>query len=599
MPLRIEDYAIVGDTETVAIVGVNGSIDWMCLPRFDSATCFAALLGDESNGHWTIAPAAKVLRVERRYRPGTLILETDFETAEGTVRISDFMPPRKGSPALIRVVQGLEGNVPMQLRLVPRFDYGRLIPLVNRIPSGIVSLAGPEAICLQASIDIDISDASTTADFSIAEGQQAWFRLIWFPSHEGAPDLTDPIADLDRTENWWQDWSRRCNYQGVHRETVLRSLITLKALTYAPTGSIVAAGTTSLPEEIGGVRNWDYRYCWLRDSAFTIWALTRFGYTEEAKALGAWLRRAVAGDPTQMQIMYGIGGEHRLMEFELPWLAGYEGSRPVRVGNAASDQFQLDTYGELMAAVFAAAVVGGISPPEDSVKSPGVNLNSIVEAVERSWREPDEGIWEVRGQRQHFTYSKFAAWYAVDRALKVAEITGRTVPVDHWEALRSEIFSDICKNGYDPDRNTFVQCYGGKALDASLLLIPGSGFLPDDDPRLVGTVDAVARELAAGPFVSRYSTDVGVDGLAGSEGAFLICSFWLVTALARVGRTEEARQNLEALLALQNDVGLLSEEYDPVANRMLGNFPQAFSHIGLLFSVLALHDDLDGAKKLR
>src|SRR5215216_6441303 len=563
MGLRIEDYAIIGDTGSVALVGNNGSIDWLCLPRFDSAACFAALLGDEQNGRWQIAPAADSWRVDRRYRPGTLVLETEFETADGAVRIVDCMPPRNGHPEVIRLVQGLRGRVPMRLRLNGRFDYGRRIPLVRQVPGGVVSLAGPEALSLQASVDLDVADASVTAEFPIEEGEQAGFRLVWFPSHEGVPDQADGVAAIDRTEDWWQAWSGRCAYQGPHRETVLRSLITLKALTYAPTGGIVAAATTSLPEEIGGVRNWDYRFCWLRDGAFTVAAMARLGYTEEAIALGAWLRRAVAGAPSQLQIMYGIGGEHRLTELELPWLAGYEGSRPVRVGNAASDQFQLDVFGEVIAAVYHAGKAG-VRPPDDSARSPVVNLEAIVEAVERRWRDPDEGIWEVRGQRQHFTYSKFSAWYAVDRALKLVELLGREAPTERWQRLRAAIHDDICERGYDADRNTFVQYYGGGALDASLLLIPGSGFLANDGTRVTGTVDAVTRELASGPFVSRYSTEEGVDGLAGTEGAFLICSFWLVNALAAVGRKEEAQRNLDALLALRNDVGLLSEEYDPV-----------------------------------
>ncbi len=589
MTLRIEDYAIVGDTETVALVGNNGSIDWLCLPRFDSAACFAALLGDENNGRWRIAPAGGARRVERRYRAGTLVLETEFETAEGAVRVADCMPPREGSPDVVRVVEGLRGRVPMRLQLNPRFDYGRLIPLVRRVPGGVVALAGPEALCLRTSVDLDVSDASISAEFTVSEGDEAWFHLVWFPSHEAVPDQADATVEVSRTERWWRDWSGRCTYRGPHRDTVLRSLITLKALTYAPTGGIVAAATTSLPEEIGGVRNWDYRFCWLRDGAFTVAALTRAGYTDEAIAWGAWLRRAVAGDPAQMQIMYGIAGEHRLTEFELPWLSGYEGSRPVRVGNAASDQFQLDIYGEVVAAAYR-AVEAGIRLREDATRSPAVNIEAIVDAVERRWREPDEGIWEVRGERQHFTYSKFAAWYAVDRALRLAEATGLEVPVERWQRLREAIQTDICQNGYDADRNTFVQYYGARALDASLLLIAGSGFLADDDPRVLGTVDAVQRELSSGPFVRRYSTDEGVDGLVGSEGAFLICSFWLVNALANVGRTEEAKRNLDALLALQNDVGLLSEEYDPVEKRLLGNFPQALSHIGLVASILTLYE---------
>ena len=596
MALRIEDYAIVGDTETVALVGIDGSIDWLCFPRFDSAACFAALLGDENNGRWLIAPAVTTTRFDRRYRPGTLVLETDFETPEGAVRVVDCMLPREGSPDVIRLIEGLRGRVPMQLQLNPRFDYGHRVPLVSNVPGGAIAMAGPEALSLRTSVDLDVTNGSISSEFTVSAGDQVWFRLVWFPSHEGEPEQTDAAVALSRTEAWWRSWSERCSYQGPYRETVLRSLMTLKALTYAPTGGIVAAATTSLPEEIGGVRNWDYRYCWLRDGAFTIAALARFGYTDEAIAMGAWLRRAVAGDPAQMQIMYGIGGEARLSEFELPWLSGYERSRPVRVGNAASDQFQLDVYGEVIAGAYSAAEAG-VQPREDASKSPGLNLEAIIDTVERRWREPDEGIWEVRGERQHFTYSKFSAWYAVDRAIKLVEATGRKVPREDWQRLRQEIHEDICQHGYDTDRQSFVQYYGGKALDASLLLIPGSGFLANDDPRIVGTVAAVEHELASGPFVSRYSTDEGVDGLAGSEGAFLICSFWLVNALAHVGRTDEAQRNLDALLALQNDVGLLSGEYDPEAKRLLGNFPQAFSHIGLLSSILALHEGFKGFKE--
>jgi GH15 family glucan-1,4-alpha-glucosidase len=597
MTLRIEEYAIVGDTETVALVGTNGAIDWLCLPRFDSAACFAALLGDEHNGRWQIAPAVPTTRVERHYRPGTLILETEFETADGLVRVVDLMPPRDGYPDVVRIVQGLRGRVPMQLRLTPRFGYGQRIPLVSPVPGGVVAVAGPEALALHTSVALAIDDAAIAAAFTVAAGEQTAFQLTWFPSHAGVPDPADTAAEASRTDGWWREWSGRCTYQGPHRETVLRSLITLKALTYAPTGGIVAAATTSLPEEIGGVRNWDYRFCWLRDGAFTIAALVETGYTEEALAFGAWLRRAVAGDPAQMQIMYGIGGEDRLTEFELPHLAGYEGSRPVRVGNAASDQVQLDIYGEVMTAVYR-AIKAGMRPKEDAARAPGINLEAVIDIVERRWQEPDEGIWEVRGQRQHFTYSKFAAWFAVDRALRIAEATGRsqTMPIDRWQRLRDAIHAEICEKGFDAARNTFVQSYGAKSLDASLLLIPGSGFLPDDDPRVIGTVDAVQRELAAGPFVSRYSTDEAVDGLPGSEGAFLICSFWLINALARVGRTEEAHRHLEALLALQNDVGLLSEEYDPVGKRLLGNFPQAFSHIGLVSSILALEAGFEAFK---
>jgi GH15 family glucan-1,4-alpha-glucosidase len=596
MSLRIEDYAIVGDTETVAVVGNNGSIDWLCFPRFDSAASFAALLGDEGNGHWQIAPAVASTRVERRYRPGTLVLETEFETSEGAVRVVDFMPPREGCPAVIRLVEGLRGRVPMLMRLTPRFDYGQRIPLLSEVPGGVVATAGPEAVSLRTPVDLGVKDGSATSEFTVSESEQVPFRAVWFLSHEGEPEQADAAAELSRTEDWWRNWSGRCDYQGRHQETVLRSLITLKALTYAPTGGIVAAATTSLPEEIGGVRNWDYRFCWLRDGAFTIAALARFGYTDEAIAMGAWFRRAVAGDPDQLQIMYGIGAEARLTEFELPWLSGYEGSAPVRVGNAASEQFQLDVYGEVIAGAYN-AFQAGVRPREDAAKAPGINLEAIIDTVERRWREPDEGIWEVRGERQHFTYSKFSAWYAVDRAIKMSEVSDREFPVERWQRLRDEIHEEICSHGYDTEMRSFVQYYGAKAVDASLLLIPGSGFLENDDPRIVGTVDAVQRELASGPFVSRYLTEEGVDGLAGTEGAFLICSFWLVNALAHIGRKDEAQHNLDALLALQNDVGLLGEEYDPAAKRLLGNFPQAFSHIGLLSSISALHQGSNGFKE--
>ncbi|HYI25462.1 MAG TPA: glycoside hydrolase family 15 protein [Thermomicrobiales bacterium] len=589
MALRIEDYAIIGDTETVALVGTTGAIDWLCLPRFDAAACFAALLGDETNGRWMIAPTNTPTRTTRRYRPGTLVLETTFETPDGAVRVVDGMPPREGRPDVIRLVEGISGMVSMRLELTPRFDYGQRLPLLNLVPGGAIAVAGPDALALHSSVELTVTDGAIVAEFVVSEGDQVGFDLSWFPSHEQEPESVEAAPALARTEAWWREWSGRCTYQGRHQEVVLRSLMTLKALTYAPTGSIVAAATTSLPEEIGGVRNWDYRYCWLRDGAFTIAALARFGYTEEAVAMGAWLRRAVAGDPDQVQIMYGIGGEARLSEFELPWLSGYEDSRPVRVGNAASDQFQLDIYGEVIAGVYHAAVAG-VRPAEHAANAPGLNLEAIVDTIERRWREPDDGIWEVRSGRQHFTYSKFSAWYAVDRAIKLAEIAGQTFPEERWHNLRDEIHADICQNGFDTNRQSFVQSYGATALDASLLLIPGSGFLPDDDPRIVGTVDAVQRELAAGPFVSRYSTSGSDDGLAGSEGAFLICSFWLVNALAHVGRRTEAQANLDALLALQNEVGLVSEEYDPVAKRFLGNFPQAFSHIGLLSSILVLDE---------
>jgi GH15 family glucan-1,4-alpha-glucosidase len=585
---RIEEYAMIGDTETGALVGRNGSIDWVCAPRFDSPAFFAALLGSEANGHWQITPAAEIRRVERRYRTGTLVLETDLHTDDGAVRVIDCMPVQDGHVDIVRVVEGLRGRVPVEMRMSPRFDYGRLIPSFGRMEGGLYAMAGADAVSLRTPTELREDAATVSAAFTIAEGERVPFHLIWHASHVERPAPADPYQLLARTEAYWQEWSGRCTYEGPHREEAIRSLITLKALTYAPTGAIVAALTTSLPEEIGGERNWDYRYCWLRDGAFTLIPLVRSGYLEEAVAWRDWLLRAIAGDPRQLQLMYGIGGEHRLNEFELPWLDGYEGSKPVRVGNAAAEQFQLDVYGEVMGVMYRAWEAG--LPERDTVRSPGVRLGDIIAAVETLWREPDEGIWEVRGQRQHFTYSKVSAWTAVDRAIRYAEGTGMDAPLERWRNVRDEIHAEVCAKGYDAERNTFVQYYGAAALDASLLLIPISGFLPATDPRVLGTIEAIQREICSGPFVWRYSTEEGVDGLAGDEGAFLICSFWLVSALALAGRLDEAQRNLDQLRALENDVGLLSEEYDPDGKRLLGNFPQAFSHIGLLHSLLTIAD---------
>jgi GH15 family glucan-1,4-alpha-glucosidase len=587
--LRIEDYALIGDTTTAALVGTDGSIDWLCAPRFDSAAFFAALLGSDANGHWQIAPAAAARRVERRYRPGTLVLETDFETSNGLVRVVDSMPLGDEYVDVIRMVEGLRGRVAMQMRFNPRFDYGHLVPATGRIDQGIFAVAGPDAVCLRTPVAIGAEGGATaTAAFTVSEGERVPFHLAWYPSHAPRPEPIDPFNTLARTESWWREWSARCTYEGPHPEVVQRSLITLKALTYAPTGAIVAALTTSLPEEVGGERNWDYRFCWLRDGSFTLAPLVQAGYMEEAVAWRDWLFRAIAGDPSQLQIMYGIGGEHRLTELELPWLSGYEDSKPVRIGNAASEQFQLDIFGEVLA-VFYGAWEAGL-PERDETRSPGIDVRDAIELVERMWRDPDEGIWEIRGQRQHFTYSKVSAWTAIDRAVKVAEATGADAPLDRWRGVRDEIHAEVLAKGYDAERNTFVQYYGGKGLDASLLLIPESGFLPAEDPRVLGTIEAIQREICDGPFVWRYSTEESVDGLAGGEGAFLICSFWLVSALAKAGRVEAAERNLEQLMALQNDVGLLSEEYDPQRERLLGNFPQAFSHIGLLRSLYAISE---------
>ncbi len=589
MALRIEDYAIIGDTESAALVGNDGSIDWLCAPRFDSPAFFAALLGTQANGHWQIAPVGEVRRVERRYREGTVVLETDFETAEGIVRLVDCMPVHQGHLGIVRMVEGVRGRVAMQMRLLPRFDYGRLVPSIGRIDQGVFALAGPDAVCLRTPADLDVDAAAASATFTVSAGERVPFQLVWYPSHLPRPEPVDPLGIVTRTEAWWREWSGRCKYEGSHRNEVIRSLLTLKALTYSPTGAIVAALTTSLPEEIGGERNWDYRFCWLRDGAFTLMPFIRTGYLDEAAAWRDWLLRAIAGDPAQVQLMYGIAGEHRLTELELPWLSGYEGSKPVRTGNAACEQFQLDIFGEVLG-VLHRAWKAGLPTRGDSALAPGIDLEALIEIVERRWRDPDEGIWEVRGDPQHFTYSKVAAWTALDRAIKFADGTGLKAPIERWRQVRDEIHADVCAHGFDKERNTFVQYYGAKGLDASLLLIPICGFLPAKDPRVLGTIDAIQREICSGPFVWRYSTDEGVDGLAGSEGAFLICSFWLVSALALAGRIDEAESHLDQLRALQNDVGLFSEEYDPVGARVLGNFPQAFSHIGLLHSIFTIAD---------
>ena len=588
MALLIEDYAMIGDTESAALVGKNGSIDWLCAPRFDSPAFFAALLGTEDNGHWQIAPVGEVRRVERRYRRDTAILETDFETDDGVVRLVDCMPQREGHLNLVRVVEGIRGRVAMQMRLAPRFDYGQLIPSLGRIDQGVFAVAGPDAVCLRTHVVLREDGATPSAAFTVSAGERVPFHLVWYPSHLPCPEPVDPFEMVARTEAWWREWSGRCQYEGPYHDDVLRSLITLKALTYSPTGAIVAALTTSLPEEIGGERNWDYRYCWLRDGAFSLVPFFRTGYLDEARAWRDWVLRAIAGDVGQLQLMYGIGGEHRLTELELPWLAGYENSRPVRIGNAASEQFQLDIFGEVLAVLYAALQVG--LPERDPTRSPGIDLSAVIEVVERRWRDPDEGIWEIRGKPQHFTYSKVSAWTALDRAIKFAEGTGPAAPLERWRRVRDEIHADVCMHGFDRERNTFVQYYGAKGLDASLLLIPILGFLPPQDPRVLGTIDAIQREICSGPYVRRYSTEEGVDGLAGSEGTFLICSFWLVSALALAGRVEEAERNLEQLRALQNDVGLFSEEYDPSGRRLLGNFPQAFSHIGLLHSIFTISE---------
>ncbi|MER7534976.1 glycoside hydrolase family 15 protein [Streptomyces sp. NPDC097704] len=587
MTQRIDDYALIGDLQTAALIGRDGSVDWLCLPRFDSAACFAALLGDEDNGHWTIAPKGATTCSTRRYAEDTLVLETYWETRTGTVKVIDFMPQRDRAPDLMRIVEGVSGSVEMASVLRLRFDYGSIVPWVRRADGHRVAIAGPDSVWLRSEPHVKTwgQQFSTQSAFTVAAGEKVAFVLTWHPSHEPRPELVDPFEALEQCLADWREWTSRCTYRGPYRADVVRSLITLKALTYAPTGGIMAAPTTSLPEEVGGVRNWDYRACWLRDSSLTLGALLATGYEEEAGAWRDWLLRSVAGDPADLQIMYGPAGERRLPETSLPWLRGYADSSPVRTGNAAVDQFQLDVYGEVMDSLSRAREAG--IPAERHAWNIQLSLLGFLEST---WREPDEGLWEVRGPRRHFTHSKVMAWVAADRAVRTLE-ADPSLPgnADRWRAMRDEIHAQVCKRAYDPERNTFTQAYGSTELDAATLLIPRVGFLPPDDPRVVGTVDAVRAELTHGGFLRRYSPDsTALDGLPGQEGTFLVCSFWLADALRMTGRAEEARELFERLLTLTNDVGLLAEEYDPVAGRQLGNFPQAFSHIGLVGTALAL-----------
>lgn len=594
MPNRIEDYALIGDCHTAALVGRDGSIDWLCVPRFDSGACFAAMLGGPEHGRWLLAPQGEVTRASRKYRDGTLILETEFETADGTVAVIDFMPPRTESPDLVRIVEGRKGRVPMRMELVIRFDYGSVVPWVRRVERGITAIAGPDMLALRTSVELKGAGLSTVSEFTVAEGQKVPFDLTWYPSTRARPSEIDADDALRQTQRWWRDWSGKCKSEGDWCEAVRRSLITLKALTYAPTGGIVAAPTTSLPEQIGGVRNWDYRYCWLRDATFTLYAMMLAGYRDEAEAWREWLLRAVAGKPSQIQIMYGLAGERRLTELELGWLPGYEGSAPVRTGNGAWDQHQLDVYGEVIDSLHQCRRAG-LEPSPDAWR---VEV-ALLEFLESNWREPDEGIWEVRGPRRHFTHSKVMAWVAFDRAVKAIEGFGQEGPKGRWSAIRDEIHAQVCREGFDPTVGSFVQSYGSKHLDASLLVMPLVGFLPARDPRVVGTVEAIERHLMTDGFVSRYSTDPGIDGLPPGEGTFLLCTFWLADTLALMGRTDEARGIFDRLLAIRNDVGLLSEAYDPKAKRLLGNFPQAFSHIGLINTAYNLARGMDGAAQDR
>jgi GH15 family glucan-1,4-alpha-glucosidase len=582
--VRIEDYGLIGDMQSAALVGRDGAVDWLCLPDFDSASCFSALLGDERHGCWRLAPAGDVRASSRRYRPGTLVLESDFETAEGAVRVIDFMPRRgDGPPRLMRVVEGLSGRVPMRLELSLRPDYASIVPWVESTPDGVIATAGPDAFRLSTVLPLEVDDGMVRADFVAVEGARQRLSLTWHRWYEESPPVEDADSALARTEAWWREWSGRCAYQGRYRDEVLTSLIALKAMTSETTGAVIAAPTTSLPEDIGGVRNWDYRYCWLRDSVLALEALLAAGYTEEALAFRDFLLRVGTGDPTKIQIMYGIRGERRLTEFELEELPGYEDSRPVRIGNAASEQFQLDVYGEVAAVMFIGAeLLGRIEERQ------WPRWRAAVEHVETIWSQPDDGIWETRGPRRHFTHSKVMAWVVFDRAIRLAEQFELEAPLDRWKKTRDEIHQEVCEQGYDSVRRTFTQYYGSKELDASVLNIPLVGFLPATDERVTGTIDAIARELGRDGFVSRYSTADTDDGLPGDEGQFLACSFWLVSALALNGRVEEARALFERLLGLTNDLGLLAEEYDVKRQRQVGNFPQAFSHLTLIGAATAI-----------
>jgi GH15 family glucan-1,4-alpha-glucosidase len=582
--VRIEDYGLIGDMAAAALVGRDGAVDWLCLPRFDSPSCFSALLGDERHGRWLLAPAGEVRTTSRRYRPGTLVLETDFETADGVVRVIDFMPRRgAGSPRLMRVVEGLRGRVPMRMELALRPDYGAIVPWLESEPDGVIATAGPDAFRLSTVLPLDLEEATIRASFVAVEGARERLTLSWNLSYEESPSVEDADSALARTEAWWREWSGRCAYRGPYRDEVLSSLIVLKAMTFETTGAVIAAPTTSLPEDIGGVRNWDYRYCWLRDSVLALEALLVAGYTEEALGFRDFLLRVGTGDPTAIQIMYGIGGERRLTEFELEHLPGYEGSRPVRVGNAASEQFQLDVYGEVIGVAFLGTTV--LDRVEERIWP---RWRTAVEYVETIWRQPDDGIWETRGPRRHFTHSKVMAWVVFDRAVRLAEQFELDAPLDRWKQARDEIHREVCERGYDPERRTFTQYYGSRELDASVLNIPLVGFLPGTDERVTGTIDAISRELGRDGFVSRYSTSDTDDGLTGDEGQFLACSFWLVSALAVNGRVGEARALFERLIALANDLGLLSEEYDVKRQRQVGNFPQAFSHLTLIGAATAI-----------
>ncbi|MBB2901286.1 GH15 family glucan-1,4-alpha-glucosidase [Kineococcus radiotolerans] len=578
---RIEDYALIGDLHTAALIDRTGSIDWLCFPRFDSPACFAALLDTPDAGHWRLGPSGGATSSRRRYRGSSLVLETEWDTPDGTVRVTDFMPPRGHHPDVIRIVEGLEGEVRMSSELALRFDYGSIVPWVRRRGDELEAVAGPDSVWFWTTVDVQGRDLTSVSDFVVREGEKVPFVLTWGKSHEAMPHRPDPFHALQDTLEFWDEWNRTDTVEGRWEEAVTRSLVVLKAMTYAPTGGIVAAVTTSLPEELGGTRNWDYRYCWLRDATYTLQAMLLSGHVEEAAAWRDWLLRTVAGDPGDLQIMYGLDGARRLPEMELPWLKGYEGSSPVRIGNDAAGQLQLDVWGEVLDSLFLARQAG-LEREDDSW-----NLQkALMHHLEARWQEPDNGLWEMRGDRRHFTHSKVMAWVAADRMVRSVEEFGLNGPVQRWRRVRDEIRADVLAHGVSPTTGTFTQSYGSDNLDASLLLIPRVGFLPFDDPRVVATVEAIQRDLTQDGLVMRYRTEESADGLPGSEGVFLACSFWLVDALHGIGRTGEARALFDRLLSLRNDVGLLAEEYDPVTGRQLGNFPQAFSHFPL---VVAAH----------
>ena len=585
---KIEDYAFLSDTQTGALISRDGCVDWLCFPRFDSGACFASLLGKGENGRWRFFPHDEIDKITRRYRGETLILETEIETASGAVRLIDFMPPRGQNPDIIRIVEGLRGEVMLEMELIIRFDYGHVVPWVRKCHGGLEAIAGPDALILRTPVETRGKDLTTVAEFTVKKGERVPFVLTWFASHEEPPKPVNAEHALRDTEKFWSDWAGRCHRKTPWEEALVRSLVVLKGLTYAPTGGLVAAASTSLPEEIGGVRNWDYRFCWLRDATFTLIAFMNAGFTEEAMQWREWLLRAIAGMPSQMQIMYGVHGERRLAEFEVPWLTGYENSSPVRIGNAASRQFQIDVFGEVLASMYRAQLEGIENDESDWALQEG-----LMRFLESKWHEPDHGIWEVRGEPRHFTHSKMMAWVAFDRAIKLAKACNCAIGenLDRWTKIRDQIHREVCERGYNAAKNSFTQYYGGDALDASLLTMPLVGFLPATDSRIVGTVEAIQRELVEDDFVLRYRPQQeNVDGLPGSEGVFIPCSFWLADCLHLIGRKKEARELFERLLDIRNDLGLLSEEYHPTSKRQLGNFPQAFSHVALINAALLLSD---------